>query len=269
MALCTFLAKNAHRKAKHPVQGSSGSESGTDIHSDFDNSKGKGVTHSCTDKGLETDLGRMSLKSNLKDPKAHNLLVELADFNNGVSSSNQKAEQASYASSSNLKPTYSCNVEGPSSFGDSLSDTDRTRTSCSYVEVPVGAVATGVAIEGPSEEGPCYHLDNNSWLVRDQSRQCLSSNSSCNGLTSSDWGRYGAPFFSWGGRVVGKRHLEPHSKENYGGHGDEYDAFLNIFEGGSLLYCNMSFEALLNARKQLEELGFPCKAVNDGLWLQV
>lgn len=44
---------------------------------------------------------------------------------------------------------------------------------------------------------------------------------------------------------------------------------MNIFEGGSLLYCNMSFEALLTVRKQLEEFGFPCKALNDGLWLQV
>jgi hypothetical protein len=50
---------------------------------------------------------------------------------------------------------------------------------------------------------------------------------------------------------------------------DEYEAFMNIFEGGSVLYCNMSFEALLNVRKQLEEFGFPCKALNDGLWLQV
>ncbi|KAE9594239.1 hypothetical protein Lal_00001216 [Lupinus albus] len=269
LALYAFLAKNSHRKAKHPEHGNSGSESGIDIHYDSDNSKGKGVTDGWMDKGLETDIGKMSLKSNEKDPNAHNLVVELADFNNGLSSSNQKAEETSSTSSSYVKPTYSSNMEGPSSFGDSLSDTDGTKTSWSYVEMPVGAGASGLAIEGPSEEGPFYHLDNNSWLVRDQSRQCFSSNSSVNGLTSSDWGRYGAPFFSWGGRVVGKRHLQPHSKENYGGHGDEYDAFLNIFEGGSLLYCNMSFEALLNARKQLEELGFPCKAVNDGLWLQM
>jgi hypothetical protein len=44
---------------------------------------------------------------------------------------------------------------------------------------------------------------------------------------------------------------------------------MNIFERGSLLYCNMSFDALLSVRKQLEEFGFPCKAVNDGLWLQM
>jgi hypothetical protein len=31
----------------------------------------------------------------------------------------------------------------------------------------------------------------------------------------------------------------------------------------------MSFDSLLSVRKQLEEFGFPCKAVNDGLWLQV
>ncbi|QHO37997.1 Putative germ cell-less protein-like 1-like [Arachis hypogaea] len=258
LALYVFLAKSAQWKAKHPEHGSSSSESGTDIHSDSEHSKGKSVSDGCTDKRLETDLEQMSLKSGLKDPNARNLLVELPDFNNAASNSNQQSEEASYTSSSNLKPTYSCNMEGPSSMGDSLSDTDGIRTSCSYVEMPVVAGANGVAMEGPSEEGSCFHLDNNSWIVRDQSRNRFSSNSSSSGVSSNDWGRYGAPFFSWGGRVVGKRRLEAHSKRNYADHGDEYDAFLNIFEG-----------ALLNVRKQLEELGFPCKAVNDGLWLQM
>lgn len=76
----------------------------------------------------------------------------------------------------------------------------------------------------------------------------------------------------WANGTVGRRQV----KNNAATKGrscllpsDEYEAFMNIFEGGSLLYCNMSFEALLTVRKQLEEFGFPCKALNDGLWLQV
>lgn len=263
LALHTFLAKNAQWKAEHPEQGSSVSESGIDTHSDSHNVKGKSIADSCTNKMLETDLGRLDLKSDSKDTSSHNLLVKLGDcvtdFNSGDSDSNQKAQQMSYTGSS---------------INSLLSETDSDRTSCSYIEMPLGSGATGlgargVAIEGPSEEGSCYHLENNSWLVKDQSRHCFPSNSSCNGLTSSDWGRYGTPLFSWGGRVVGGRRLKAHSKGKYGVHEDEHEAFVNIFEGGSVLYCNMSFEALLNVRKQLEELGFPCKAVNDGLWLQV
>ncbi|RZC04510.1 Germ cell-less protein-like 1 isoform B [Glycine soja] len=275
LALHTFLAKSANCKVEHHAHGISGTESATSVHADSGSSKGKSVTDSCTSKRLETGMGKMSLKTDLEDPSTPSLLVKLADpvadFNDGVSVSNERVQQASYASSPNLNPRYSCDMEGPS-LSNSLPDTDGMRTSC-YVEMPLGAGATGmgateVGIEGPSEEGPCYHLENNSWLDRDQSRHCFSSNS-CNELTSSDWGRYGTPLFSWNGQVVGRRQLKSHPRGNYRGHGDEYDAFFNIFEGGSLLYCNMSFDALLNARKQLEELGFPCKAVNDGLWLQM
>ena len=81
---------------------------------------------------------------------------------------------------------------------------------------------------GPSEEGPCYHLNNNNWLASDQSRHCSSVD---HHVVGSCW---------MTGEDVGWHH------------GEEYDAFVNIFEGGSLLYCNMSFEALLNVRKQLE-----------------
>jgi hypothetical protein len=267
LALHTFLAKSAHCKIEHPAHGIPDSESATGIRSDSDNTKGKGIIDSCTNERLETDLGKMSLKSDLKDPSMPNLLVEFAnsavDFNNAISDSNQRVQLASYVSSPNLNPRYPCDMEG-TSLGNSLSDTYGARTSC-YVEVPLGAgTITGVSIEGPSEEGSCYHSDNNNRLVRDQSRHCFSSSSS-NGPTSSDWGRYGTPSLSWGGHV-GRRQVKPHPRGNYV---DEDDVFLNIFEGGSLLYCNMSFDALLNVRKQLEEIGFPCKAVNDGLWLQV
>lgn len=265
LAFHTFLAKSAHCKVEHPARGIPGSESGTGIHSD--NTKGKGIADGCTNKMLETDLGKMSLKSDLKDTSMPNLLVELGDsegdFNSDICDSNQRVQLASYDISPNLNPSYPSDMEGPS-LGNSLSDPDGVRTSC-YVEVPLGAgTTTGVGIEGPSEEGSCYHSDNNNRLVRDQSRDSFSS-SSCSGLTSSEWGRYGTPLLSWGGHV-GRRQVKAHPRGNYR---DEDDVFINIFEGGSLLYCNMSFDALLNVRKQLEEIGFPCKAVNDGLWLQV
>ncbi|KAL9353503.1 hypothetical protein Peur_056183 [Populus x canadensis] len=131
-----------------------------------------------------------------------------------------------------------------------------------------GLESSGVAMEGPSEDGS-YHLNNNNWLASNQSRNCNSLDPSGNGLILNDWERCDMPQLSWGGRVVGRRQVKGYAKGNCGFHREDYDTFINIFEGGSLLYCNMSFEALLNVRKQLEELGFPCKAVNDGLWLQM
>ena len=278
LALCTFLAKVALCKAEHSEQGSCSSETGTESHSDSPQARGKNLVDSCTNKRLECELGRVSLKDDIEGHNAaHNLLVELADCvvdcQTGASNSSQQVQEAAY-SQLNMEPRYPCNMDGPSSLSPSLADIDGSRASCSYVEMSTsvrasGLGATGMAMEGPSEEGSCYHLNNNNWLARDQSRHCSSMNSSCNGLMMNDWGRCGMPPPSWGGRVVGKRQLKGYAKGNFGVRGEEYDAFVNIFEGGSLLYCNMSFEALLNVRKQLEELGFPCQAVNDGLWLQV
>lgn len=278
LALYTFLAKGAHCKAEHSEQGSCSSEMGTDSHSDSPQAKGKFLIDSCTNKMLESELGHLSLKDDLEGHNtAHNLLVELADSvvdsQTGISHSNQQLQETAY-SQLNMEPRFPCNMEGPSSSSPSFPDVDGIRTSCSYVEMPIGVRASGLgtagmAMEGPSEEGPCYHLNNNSWLARDQSRQCSSMNSSCDGLMINDWERCGMPPLSWGGRVVRKRQLKGYARENCGVRGEEYDAFVNIFEGGSLLYCNMSFEALLDVRKHLEELGFPCKAVNDGLWLQM
>jgi hypothetical protein len=50
---------------------------------------------------------------------------------------------------------------------------------------------------------------------------------------------------------------------------EDWEAFLRVFEGGGVLYCHMTFDDLLYMRGRLEELGFPCKAVADSLWLQV
>ncbi|CBI26054.3 unnamed protein product, partial [Vitis vinifera] len=244
LALYTLLAKDAFCKAEHPEQESSTSEMGMGTHSNSSKVKGKNLTDNGTSKILESELGHMNLKDELEGHNAaHNILVELAD---GV---------VDFQYGANTIQQVSC-----------------TQSSCSYVEMPIavgtdGLGANEVAMEGPSEEGSCY-LNNNNWLSGDQSAHCSSMNSSCNGPMPSEWGRCGLPP-SCGDRVVGRRQVKGHDKGNSGVCREEYDAFANIFEGGSLLYCNMSFEALLNVRRQLEELGFPCKAVNDGLWLQM
>ncbi|KAJ9154506.1 hypothetical protein P3X46_027830 [Hevea brasiliensis] len=266
LALYTLLAKGAFCKTEHSEQGNSSSEIGVGIHSDSSKAKGKNLVDSCSRKRLESELGRC-LQDELKSQSAaHGLLVELIDsvddFQVVVSDSKQ----------SNLDTVQPCDAK-QSSLSNPFSEMNENRTSCSYVEMPIhvgtsGLGTSGVAMEGPSESGPC-HLNNNNWITGDQSRHCSSREPSCNGLMLNDWGRCGMPSLSWGGRVVGRRQLKCYAKGNCGVRGEEYDTFVNIFEGGSLLYSNMSFEALLNVRKQLEELGFPCKAVNDGLWLQM
>ncbi|KAJ4722177.1 BTB/POZ domain-containing protein [Melia azedarach] len=237
LALYAFLEKVAYRKTECFEQGSSISKSGTD------DQEGKNT--------------------------AHTLLVELADcvvdLQTRVSDSKHQMQQPVY-SCQKLEPIYPYNANQSSSLCSSYSDTDRSRASCSCGEMAIGVGTSSASMEGPSEESPCYHLNNNSWLASDQSKHCSSMDSSC---AVNDWGRCGMSALSWGGRVVDRKQAKGYAQENCGVSSEEYDAFVNIFEGGSLLYCNMSFEALLNVRKQLEELGFPCKAVNDGLWLQM
>ncbi|XP_047054595.1 uncharacterized protein LOC124660800 [Lolium rigidum] len=119
---------------------------------------------------------------------------------------------------------------------------------------------------GPSAESTSYQFNENLWHSSEPTKNYFSRTSSSNGLVPSEWGRPTAPL--WGGRVVGRRQVRCVSGSSSLS-ADEYNAFMNIFERGSLLYCNMSFDALLSVRKQLEEFEFPCKAVNDGLWLQM
>ncbi|KAK6254501.1 BTB/POZ domain - like 10 [Theobroma cacao] len=276
LALHTLLSKGAFYKTEHSDQGSSFPEMAIGIPPESSKAKGKDLVDSCPGKRLESELGCLSLKGDLEHCNAaQNLLVELTecmvDIQTGVSSSEKQVPQPKYPQS---EPIYPCNMDQSSSMNNSFSDAEGIRTSCSYVEMPIGVGtsglgASGMAMEGPSEEGSCYHLNNDNWLASDQSRNCSSVDSSCSGIMLNDWGRCGMASLSWGGRVVGKRQVKSYAKGNCGIRGEEYDAFVNIFEGGSLLYCNMSFEELLNVRKQLEELGFPCKAVNDGLWLQM
>ncbi|KAL6989949.1 hypothetical protein U1Q18_015702 [Sarracenia purpurea var. burkii] len=242
---------------------------GTSTHCDSSEVKGSNFMYSSTDKQLESEVRNISLKDDIESQNtARNILVA---SQTGVHGSKHQMQQVS-CTDSHLVPRYNCDVARLSS-SSSFSYMDDVRSSGSYLEMPTsvgvsGLAGDGVAMEGPSEEGSCYQLNNNSWLSRDQ-RRCNSQNSSCNGFMPSEWGRCGIPTLSWGGRIVGQRQVKGYAKGNCGLSGEEYDAFVNIFEGGSLLYCNMSFEALLNVRKHLEELGFPSKAVNDGLWLQM
>ncbi|XP_043721298.1 uncharacterized protein LOC122668824 isoform X1 [Telopea speciosissima] len=276
LALYTLLAKGALLKAEHPhpEHESSSSEVGKGAHFDSSGVKGKNVIDSSTNKKLmESELEYLNVKDDLEGHEtAHNILVELADCVVDFHTGSQEVQQTA-CSQSSLDPRLSSRMEQPASLSNSFSDPDGNRGQCTYFEMSNGVEGSrmggnGVAMEGPSEEGMSYHLNNTFWLPNDQSRHCSTASSSCNGLMAGEWGRCGMPP-SWGGRIVGRRQVKGHAKGNFGIHVEDNDVFVNIFEGGSLLYCNMSFEALLNVRKQLEELGFPCKAVNDGLWLQM
>ncbi|KAL2922896.1 Germ cell-less protein-like 1 [Bienertia sinuspersici] len=240
LALYTLLKKSALSKAETEEKQGTSLETGVANQRHLSEIKGKNIIDACYTRKLVADMGHV-----------HQVAC----------------------SEPNLGAAYSSNIEQPS-LVTCYSDSDRSRAS-SYIKMPVNFVANGqgsdgALVEGPSEESRCCQFSNCNWLSGNDSRECSSSsiNSSCNELMPDEWGRNDFAF-PWGGRTVGQRQVKGYGKGNCGLRGEEYDTFINIFEGGSVLYCNMSFEALLDVRKQLEELGFPCKAVNDGLWLQM
>ncbi|CAN8324663.1 unnamed protein product [Cochlearia groenlandica] len=242
LALYAFIANGALSNSEHSNQDSR-FERGANFPLDSAKSKGKSAMDDISFSSLDCKLGRLDLKDGLKDAN-DDLIVPLAegvvDFQTGGFGSNLMLQQSAN------------------------SQTNFDRTCTSVVDKKEGS---GVAIEGPSEE--VFHLSNDSWLSGADSRISPPLGSSSDGFVVNDWGKCGVSAFTWGGRVVGTMQLTTCVKGKYGFTEEEYNAFVNTFEGGLLLYCNMSFEVLLNARKQLEELGFPCKAVNDGLWLQM
>ncbi|KAF6173679.1 hypothetical protein GIB67_023038 [Kingdonia uniflora] len=255
LALDTLLAKGALLNIEFPETGGNANlEMATGVCSDSHVLKGDNLVNNNTNRQIIE--GYLSLKDGREGHKtAHNILVELAesvvDFHIGLSDSKPQK----------LEARYPCKVEQSALSESSFANQDGIRSSCSYNETQNSVEANrmsdvgGVAMEGPSEGNSCYNLNNSIWLPREQSR------------LPNEWGKCGTPP-SWGGRTVGRRQVKNCAIRNCGVHREEYDSFINIFEGGSVLYCNMSFESLLSVRRQLEELGFPCKAVNDGLWLQ-
>ncbi|KAJ8766464.1 hypothetical protein K2173_022523 [Erythroxylum novogranatense] len=274
LALYALLAKGAFCKNEHPDQGSSSSEMGMGIHSDSYKTKGITFVNNFSNKRLESEFGSLNLKDDVEGHAAPNEKIELIDCVVGFKTGAPDSEQIQQVMciQSNSVTSHPCRVEQSSSPSNSFSEINRYKTPCRYIEMSngVGTRALGipgVAMEGPSEEGS-YQLNNNTWLSGDQLRHCNPGDPSSSSQIPNDWGRCVSPL-SWGGRVVGKRQVKGYARGNCGISGEDSDGFVTIFEGGSLLYCNMSFEALLNVRKQLEELGFPCKAVNDGLWLQM
>lgn len=242
LALYAFISNGALSNSEHSNKDSR-FERETSFPLDSAISKGKSVMADFSFRSLDCKLGHLDIEDDLRDA-SDDVIVPLAegviDFQRGVSGSNLVFQQS---------------PNSQTSFG---------RTCTSVVDKTEGS---GVAIEGPSEEA--YHLSNDSWLSGADSRNSPTLGSSSDGFVVSEWGNCGVSALTWGGRVVGTRQGTCSVKGKYGFTEEEYSAFVNTFEGGSLLYCNMSFEILLNARKELEELGFPCKAVNDGLWLQV
>lgn len=261
LALYTLLAKSAMSEIEHSAQRSSSTETGTAAFA--------GHRASCAKQLMEAELQHLNIQGNLEGQRtAHNILVELADyvvdFHTDLPS--KSIHERQNCPSSSLQDLSYSKLKQPATI-TSLSDSNTIRASCSYIDIKNGVenARNEVAMEGPSGESPRYNLNNNSWSARNQSRESLMSLSTSE-TTRNDWVRPNVP--TWGGRIVGRRQVTS-ADSSSSLRDEEFDAFMKIFEGGSLLYCNMTFEALLNVRKQLEELGFPCKAANDGLWLQV
>ncbi|KAK9065606.1 hypothetical protein SSX86_015007 [Deinandra increscens subsp. villosa] len=250
LALYILLTKGAFSKTQ-PIE-----------QVDFSKANGKSLTSGINNQIPSSELARVSLKDKGEGhDTAQTILVELADqvvdSQTGINYSKTQVQESG-CHQSNIVSECQCTTEQttPTPF------TNVNNYSSSYQDMPTSGDMA--AMEGPSEEGPCYELNNNSWHGVGQRS---GNDMSCNDDMSNEWRRCEMPM-SWGGRIVGRRGLKTCAKWIYGLNSDEYDTFVNIFEGGSLLYCNMTFDALLNVRKQLEELGFPCKSVNDGLWLQ-
>ncbi|VFQ61073.1 unnamed protein product [Cuscuta campestris] len=274
LALYSLLARVNLSNMEHHGQGRSSSDTGTTTHCDALRVKAKNLHDGSTEKRTELELRSLSLKDGKGHNTAHNIPIELADYTvvSITEGHNKQQLQEPVCIQTNLES--GCSTGHALSSNSFLCTDDEAISSCSIVKMPNssgedGLGSDGMAVlEGPSEEDPCYQLNDTSWLPEGQS-SLTSMTSSADVLMPSDWGRCNMPPLSWGGRVVGRRETKTFLNGQYGISRDDYDAFVNIFEGGSLLYCNMSFEALLTVRKQLEEMGFPCKAVNDGPWLQM
>ncbi|KAH6559439.1 hypothetical protein KP509_1Z008400 [Ceratopteris richardii] len=154
----------------------------------------------------------------------------------------------------------------------------------SQIEVDIGNICRPLMeIRKSMEASTCsshsgqeidYYGSVSCFTLRDQPQNCSSSQASSFPLvrctSPNDWSREGASFpaLTWGGRVVGRRRMKAYPNHRGWANNEDWDAFLSVFEGGGVLYCHMGFEELLHVRARLEELGFPCKAVSDGLWLQ-
>eukprot|EP01018_Ginkgo_biloba_P006204 Gb_33591 [translate_table: standard] len=232
-------------------------------------------------QSFETEFRCFSSHENYEVLKtARNILVELADyavdFHNNLCDSKSlvKIDQGVY-SQQNAGAMYVYRSEKPGSLNKSQIEVDVSNRCKPLLEMrkTLESSTTGDAnsgAEGSSKETLAGSSANhNKWLSRDQPHQCSSSQLSfSNRVLSNDWGRYvNCP--SWGGRIVRKRQVKAAHKESGCSSSEDWHAFVSIFEGGCVLYCHMTFEELLNVRRQLEELGFPCKSVYDGLWLQM
>lgn len=271
LALFTFLAKGSISEAESSERGIPDSELeiNPNAHSLL---KDNNFTYNTPGKQL-VDLGmkQMSIQDNFDGHKAaQNILAELADcvVDAGVPYSKPMQLRQAMAPQALSDPRYCMKMQQPSTSSSTI-NSNLNRESCSYGEFRNCNEANKIsssqfAMEGPSGDSSCYQINNSIWSPVDYQSK-FAATPPANGANPSDWGRCNMPS-SWGGRTVGRRQVKSAKR---GVCSEEYDAFHNIFEGGSLLYCNMSFEALLNVRKQLEELGFPCRAVNDGLWLQM
>ncbi|GAA0157624.1 hypothetical protein LIER_14853 [Lithospermum erythrorhizon] len=271
LALYSLLSKDTISDGEHDDQKISSSEMEMNTQHDATNGKGQNMADEGPSKKLEVVLGHGTSKVETSSSDlAHNRSQKYTDDSVDSSAYELNCRENSLdavCSQSNLGSEYGCNT-GQTSSIKPFSCSSEIQNMSSH---RVGASTLGgniLPVEGPSQEDAYHQLNNYSWLPGEHGH-CVSMSSSRDVLMSNEWGSCSMPSLSWGGRVVCHRDVKASLKGLMRMNKDDHDTFINIFEAGSLLYCNMSFESLLNVRNQLEEMGFPCKAVNDGLWLQM
>ncbi|PHT52782.1 hypothetical protein CQW23_07244 [Capsicum baccatum] len=185
LSLCTVIAKNALCKVEHHDEERPSSGVGTSANSDISNVVPNNLID---DKRVESELGNLSLKDGIDGcNNGRNILVELAectiDSLTKVTNCKQKMQESTYLQS-----------------------------SCSFIEMPISAGASGLegngmATEGTSEEDSCYQLNSNSWICGDH-RNFSSMVSSYNLIILNELERYNFTSLSWGGKTVGRREVK-------------------------------------------------------------
>lgn len=278
MAVYTLLARGSMLNSSYPEELSSEVEPRTSTPHDSSLLKGKNLVDETVGQQLMGNgFDGISMQDNFQGKEAaHNIakVEELADcvvdLRPRASDSASSHVTHGLSSQSVFGSGNSAKREGNCSQSSAHLSPDSTRSSQSQacvMEVDRTQNSKISTEDLSGEYSRDFSNNSNIWVPTDQSTHC--SLPSSFKVVPNSLGRYSGISSSWGCRMVGKSHSTSFVKGNCGVSDEDYDAFVNIFEGGSLLYSNMSFEALLNMRKELEGLGFPCKAVNDGLWLQV
>lgn len=282
LALSVFISRGALLEIENSqfVDSVIGSVGGDASSSFFNQSKDR--IEELKDDKLKSSLKLQRALDSEGLQAAYKIVLELADAvvefcNESACQSTLTREQGSSIQTTGIM--YAYRSEKPGSSNKSQIEVDIGNICRPLIEIRKSMEASTAGEACSSHDGhendyfsshlACYDMVS----FRDQPQNCSTSQLSIphtGSRSPNQWFRDGSSYspLAWGGRVVGRRQLKAYVNKNDWANNEDWDAFLSVFEGGGILYCHMAFEELLGVRARLEEFGFPCKAVSDGLWLQ-